>query len=118
MKDRTLKPEKKAFVHDHPDGIAVSDINIAAALLCCGDVKGLVLKPKSSNSREMVFVLKGDKEVLSKRAMQFFTGRIDSKRINVGGDGMAVAGLFAQKMRDLKAMIKNGIRGEIEMKGE
>jgi len=118
MKEKPLHQEKKAFVQEYPDGIAVSDINIAAALLCCEDVKGLELKSKSSNSREVIFVLKGNKELLSKRAMQFFKSRIDSRRINVGPDGMAMVGLFAQKAGDLKTMIKNGIRGEIEMKGD
>jgi hypothetical protein len=112
----SIQTKRKSFLRDHPLGVAVTDIGIAAALLCCEGAELVELKDNPKSPRETVFVIKGDKEFLAKRAFQFFRSRIDGKKLQVGEEGMAVAAMFSQKMRELKMAAKNRVRGQVEVR--
>ena len=103
----------RKFLENHPLGAAVSDINIAAALLCCEGVELAEIRDNPGRRNEAIFVLKGDKDLLARRALQFFSGRVDGKKLSVAEDGMKLVAQFSAKTRELKAAIKNGLRGKV-----
>lgn len=114
MKQGQMERKTTAFLQDRPDGIAVTDLNIAAALLCAGHTL-TALEPKKKNRKEVIFVFKGNKEVLAKRVLEFFKGRVSGERLDVPADNiMALSSLHAQKVRALKSMIAEGCRGTLQ----